>query len=113
LLRPLTGSELSDGTLRYLLWVAALLTPRPPLLMVLNEPETSLHHDLLPALANLIAHASEKSQVWVVTHANRLINALSQHEGCHSIELEKNLGQTQVQGQHFLEEPAWHWPDKN
>lgn len=30
LLRPLSGLELSDGTLRYLLWVAALLTPRPP-----------------------------------------------------------------------------------
>ena len=51
LLRPLSGMELSDGTLRYLLWVAALLTPRPPPLMVLNEPETSLHPDLLPALA--------------------------------------------------------------
>lgn len=50
LLRPLFGAELSDGTLRYLLWVAALLTPRPPSLMVLNEPETSLHPELLPAL---------------------------------------------------------------
>ena len=50
LLRPLKGAELSDGTLRYLLWVAALLTPRPPGLLVLNEPETSLHPDLLPAL---------------------------------------------------------------
>src|SRR5262249_45548842 len=49
LLRPLSAAELSDGTLRYLLWVAALLTPRPPGLLVLNEPETSLHGDLLPA----------------------------------------------------------------
>jgi len=39
LLRPLTQAELSDGTLRYLLLIAALLTPRPPPLMVLNEPE--------------------------------------------------------------------------
>ena len=30
LLRPLKAAELSDGTLRYLLWIAALLTPRPP-----------------------------------------------------------------------------------
>ena len=50
LLRPLKAAELSDGTLRYLLWIAALLTPRPPGLLVLNEPETSLHPDLLPAL---------------------------------------------------------------
>ena len=54
LLRPLGAGELSDGTLRYLLWVAALLTPRPPALLVLNEPETSLHPDLLPALGRLI-----------------------------------------------------------
>lgn len=48
LLRPLSGPELSDGTLRFLLWLAALLTPRPPSMMVLNEPERSLHPDLLP-----------------------------------------------------------------
>ena len=42
LLRPLAAEELSDGTLRYLLLVAALLSPRPPQLLVLNEPETSL-----------------------------------------------------------------------
>src|SRR5690606_41644773 len=53
LLRPLSTPELSDGTLRYLLLVAALRTTRPPGLMVLNEPETSLHRDLLPALAGL------------------------------------------------------------
>jgi len=61
--------ELSDGTLRYLLWIAALHTPRPPPLMVLNEPETSLHPDLLPALARLITRAASRSQVWVVSHA--------------------------------------------
>lgn len=111
LLRPLSGSELSDGTLRYLLWVAALLTPRPPTLMVLNEPETSLHPDLLPALARLIIRASEHTQVWVVSHARLLISALNKHAACHSIELEKNLGQTQIRGQGLLDKPPWHWPD--
>src|SRR5690606_37240224 len=69
LLRPLRAAELSDGTLRYLLLVAALLTPRPPGLMVLNEPETSLHPDLVPALARLIAAAARSAQVIVVTHS--------------------------------------------
>jgi predicted ATPase len=55
LLWSLATSELSDGTLRYLLLVTALLSPRPPELMVLNEPEASLHPELLPALARLIA----------------------------------------------------------
>jgi len=112
LLRPLSGFELSDGTLRYLLWIAALLTPRPPPLIVLNEPETSLHPDLLPALARLIIRASRSTQVWVVSHAARLIAALEEAKNCNSLRLEKNLGQTKVVDQGILDEPAWHWPDK-
>src|SRR5436190_15192501 len=63
--RTLSAAELSHGTLRYLLLVAALLTPRPPELLVLNEPETSLHPDLLVPLGLLIATAAQKSQVIV------------------------------------------------
>lgn len=111
LLRGLTGTELSDGTLRYLLWVAALMTPRPPPLMVLNEPETSLHPDLLPALGRLIVRASERSQIWVVTHAASLVNALAEAPEFNEIRLDKTLGQTEVEGQGLLEKPAWHWPD--
>ena len=111
LLRPLSAAELSDGTLRYLLLIAALLTPRPPTLMVLNEPETSLHPDLLPALARLIIRASGECQVWVVSHARRLISALQQDPQCNCIVLEKNLGQTGIVGQRMLDEPAWYWPD--
>ncbi|WP_254716426.1 AAA family ATPase [Actinomadura sp. WMMB 499] len=72
LLRPLSGAELSDGTLRYLLWTAALLTPRPPALLVLNEPETSLHPELLRPLAELIVTAAEHTQVVAVTHSRPL-----------------------------------------
>lgn len=111
LLRPLSAAELSDGTLRYLLLIAALLTPRPPTMMVLNEPETSLHPDLLPALARLIIKASTQCQVWVVSHASRLIAALQQDEQCNCIVLEKVLGQTQIVGQGILDGPAWHWPE--
>ncbi|WP_319929781.1 AAA family ATPase [Xenorhabdus santafensis] len=112
LLRPLSGTELSDGTLRFILWVAALLTPRPPELMVLNEPETSLHPDLLPALARLILRASQHSQVWVISHANRLVNSLIHTPNCQHIELEKELGQTKIRGQGILDAPAWHWPNE-
>ena len=79
--------------------------------MVLNEPETSLHPDLLPALARLIIEASRHTQVWVVSHASRLIAALEQHPECHSIVLDKSLGQTAIQGQGMLDAPPWHWPD--
>jgi predicted ATPase len=109
LLRPLKAAELSDGTLRYLLWVAALLTPRPPGLLVLNEPETSLHPDLLPALGRLIAQAAERSQVLVVSHAPALIDALQQEPACRSVMLEKTLAQTVLAGEdnHAV---SWHWP---
>jgi predicted ATPase len=111
LLRPLKAAELSDGTLRYLLWVAALLTPRPPGLLVLNEPETSLHPDLLPALARLIARAADRSQVFVVSHATRLIDALQQQPGCHSIMLDKTFGETTVVGADGAR-PTWQWPTR-
>ena len=111
LLRPLSGSELSDGTLRYILWTAALLTPRPPSLMVLNEPETSIHPDLLSALARLIIRASEETQIWVVSHSARLIAALNESPLTESIQLEKELGETKIRGQKLLDKPAWNWPD--
>src|SRR5579863_926911 len=90
LLRPLSAAELSDGTLRFLLWSAALLTPRPPELMVLNEPETSLHPDLLPALSRLISFASGRTQVVVVSHSLPLIEALEKTPNCRRIHLEKS-----------------------
>ncbi|WMJ68465.1 AAA family ATPase [Stenotrophomonas sp. 24(2023)] len=110
LLRPLSMAEVSDGTLRFLLLAAALHTPRPPPLLVLNEPETSLHPDLLPALARLIVAASARSQVWVVSHASRLIAALEQAPGCQRLHLHKEQGRTLLAGQGLLDAPAWHWP---
>jgi predicted ATPase len=109
LLRPLRGAELSDGTLRYLLWIAALLTPRPPGLLVLNEPETSLHPDLLPPLGRLIVQTAERSQVVVVSHALPLIDALQQLPDCRSIVLEKQVGETRVVGESWPGAP-WQWP---
>jgi predicted ATPase len=113
LLRPLSGAELSDGTLRYLLWVAALLSPRPPELLVLNEPETSLHPDLLPALANLVLTAAKEAQVIVVTHSRPFVAALEAvSEELHTIELVKDRGATTIAGQGPLDEPPWKWPTR-
>lgn len=113
MLRSLGAAELSDGTMRYLLWVAALLSPRPPALLVLNEPETSLHPDLVEPLAGLIAAASTRSQVIVVSHSSRLLAALdASRADVARIDLVKDLGETFVQGQGALDEPVWHWPKR-
>ena len=107
LLRALKTAELSDGTLRYLLLSAALLSPRPPSLMVLNEPETSLHPDLLQPLGRLIAQAAQRSQVIVVSHSHPLIAALDSGGGATRIVLEKRFGETVVAD---VDPPSWTWP---
>jgi len=110
LLRPLEVTELSDGTLRYLLLAAALFSPRLPPLLVLNEPENSLHPDLLAPLERLIAAVAERTQVWVVAHAEALVTALEKSPGCRLLRLERELGATVLPGQTVLERAAWRWP---
>jgi predicted ATPase len=112
LLRPLHAAELSDGTLRYLMLAAALLSPRPPGLMVLNEPETSLHPDLLAPLARLIAKAAARTQIIVVSHAGALVAALDAEEACRTITLEKELGATRVMDADAFSSPSWTWPTR-
>ncbi|MDN4518111.1 AAA family ATPase [Mycolicibacterium austroafricanum] len=114
MLRTLRSAEMSDGTLRFLLWAAALLSPRPPSLMVLNEPETSLHPDLVRPLAELIDAAATRTQVVVVTHSATLrTNLGAQPIGSDGdaweIELYKDWGETKIAEQGLLTTPPWDW----
>ena len=86
--------ELSDGTLRYLGLMGALLSYRLPAFLALNEPEGSLHPDLLAPLAELIGKAAERTQVWVVTHSDVLARALA-GQGALSRHLVKRGGATE------------------
>lgn len=108
MLRPLRTAELSDGTLRFLLWGAALLSPAPPSLMVLNEPETSLHPDLVVPLAAMIRAAAANTQVVVVTHSAAMRKHLAD-DGSTEIELHKDWGETRITGQTNLSAPPWDW----
>jgi len=96
--RPLGPDELSDGTLRFLALSAALLSPSPPELMVLNEPESSLHPGLIPPLARLIAEASERSQIWIATHCAPLVEELRRLNSLAEFELTLHNGETKVKG---------------
>jgi len=95
-LRPLHAWELSDGTLRFLCLLAALLSPRPPAVLALNEPETSLHPDLLSPLAALIVQASAQSQMWITTHSVRLSEEIQRLSGVSPITLRKTDGETRT-----------------
>jgi predicted ATPase len=101
--RTLHARELSDGTLRYLCLMAALLSPRPPALLALNEPETSLHPDLLEPLAKQMVNASKHSQLWVVTHSQQLAELVEKYSDESPIRLELSGGETRVVGQKLVE----------
>jgi predicted ATPase len=75
--RVFEAQELSDGTLRFLALAGALLAYRLPPFIALNEPESSLHPDLMEPLARLIVQAAERTQVWLVTHSTRLAEAVT------------------------------------
>jgi predicted ATPase len=100
--RPFEAQELSDGTLRYLCLLAALLSPRPPSLLALNEPETSIHPDLIEPMAALIVAASRRSQLWVTTHSQALADHIERASGVAPIQLQKIGGITTIVGQGLL-----------
>jgi predicted ATPase len=102
--RAFEAPELSDGTLRYLCLLAAMLSPRQPTVLAFNEPETSLHPGLLEPLARLIVRASERSQVWITTHSEALAGYVQRHSKVSPIRLEMVRGETRVAGQRLAEE---------
>ena len=59
---------------RFLCLATALLNPRPPLLVAIDEPELGLHPGLLPIVAEMIKVAAERTQVLVTTHSPDLLN---------------------------------------
>ncbi|MTI19003.1 ATPase [Rhodobacteraceae bacterium RKSG542] len=96
--RAFPPEELSDGTLQYLALLGALLSYRLPPFIALNEPESSLHPDLLEPLAKVIAKASHRSQIWIVTHSETFADHLLEHAGTSPLHIFTERGATQIKG---------------
>ena len=96
--RWLDASELSDGTLRFFCLCAALLTPKPPPLLVFNEPESSLHTSLLEPLAGLMAKVPPETQLIVVTHARELAERIQECCDAKWVKLVSFQGETRLEG---------------
>lgn len=77
--RKIASYRLSDGTLRYLMLLTILLDPTPPPLIVIEEPEISLHPDVLPTLRNLILEAGERTQIIITTQSPTFLDAWTDH----------------------------------
>ncbi|MCY2927341.1 MAG: AAA family ATPase [Planctomycetota bacterium] len=72
------ASRLSDGTLRYLCLLAILCDPHPPAVVCIEEPELGLHPDIIPSLARLLKEASARTQLFVTTHSDILIDEFTE-----------------------------------
>jgi len=67
--QPFLASQLSDGTLRFICLVTALLQSDSPSTIIIDEPELGLHPYALSLLANLIKQASSVTQIIVATQS--------------------------------------------
>ena len=74
---PIPATRLSDGTIRFIAILAMLLSPSPPPLVCIEEPELGLHPDAVALLADLLVDASERMQLVVTTHSDALVSALT------------------------------------
>ena len=74
---PIPATRLSDGTIRFVALLATLLTPEPPRIVCIEEPELGLHPDAVAMLADLLIEAAERVQLVITTHSDALVSALS------------------------------------
>ena len=96
--RPFKAHELPDGTLKYICLPAVFMGYRLPPFIALNEPEASLHPSLLAPLARLIVKASRRADVWIVTHAEQLTEALRSESSVPLRRVIKQKGATAIEG---------------
>ncbi len=104
LTNPLYPNQLSEGMLRFLWLTTVLLAPDPPPIILLDEPEVSLHPELIKLLAGLLQDASTRSQVIVATHSPDLVRWLEPQE---VLVLDKLDGRTQFTWADTLDLAEW------
>ncbi len=76
--QAIPATRLSDGSLQYLCLLAVLLHPHPPTVICIEEPESGLHPDIIPEVGKLLVEASKRSQIFVTTHSDILLDLLSE-----------------------------------
>ena len=77
---PIYVNQLSEGTLRFMWLVSLLQSPGLSTVTMIDEPEVSLHPELLAVLADLMREASQRTQIIVATHSDSLIRFLRPNE---------------------------------
>lgn len=111
--RWLDASELSDGTLRFFCLCAALMSPKPPRLLVINEPESSLHASMLEPLGDLMAAVPPETQLIVVTHAPELAERIREkRDDAKWVKLASFDGETRLENDSSGHGRVWSFADE-
>ena len=74
---PIPSTRLSDGTIRFLAILATLMSPSPPPLVCIEEPELGMHPDAVSLIGDLLIEASQRMQLIVTTHSDALVSVLT------------------------------------
>ena len=73
--REQSAADLSDGTLRFLLLLTALISPSAAPVVAIDEPETGLHPAMFPIIAEHAVDAARRVQVIFTTHSPQFLDA--------------------------------------
>ena len=88
-----SANLLSDGTLKLLCLIAILMTPDPPPLICIDEPEIGLHPDWIKLVAEMMQSAAARTQLIVATHSPQIVARLDPEQ---VIVAEKENGETRL-----------------
>lgn len=95
---------LSDGTLRLLALLALFMSPEPPPLICIDEPEIGLHPEWIELLAEVIQDASERTQIIVSTHSAEFVSKMNPGD---VVVVENEEGQTTMKRLHEDKLSKW------
>jgi predicted ATPase len=77
---PFQPWQFSDGTIRFICLATALLQPKPPSTVVIDEPELGLHPYALEVLAQLLKETAQATQLVISTQSAPLLNQFEPEE---------------------------------
>ena len=67
--------NMSDGTLRTLGLLAAVFQPKLPSLLIVEEPEATIHPGALGTILDLLRHAARSTQTVITIHSPDILEA--------------------------------------
>jgi predicted ATPase len=78
--KPIFLNELSEGSLRFLWLISLLQSSSLSAVTLIDEPDVSLHPELMHILIDLMREASERTQLIIATHSDRFVRFVKPEE---------------------------------